>query len=450
MNNQSSHTSQLFPMPLTSMERFHWFDRNSRFNNHIFGRLVFKGSVDLQLADQATKHAYSRHPLLLCRIVEINGKQVWDWDSSLSESFRWNGDRNDDDSTGTPCLKISCHQEGEFTHVLFEVSHAIGDGLAAIMGIVDVLQTYHGLVSNGDANVKLRKLDDEALLQRDSLGLTRYSYLKHLWKQPLGLYGAAKFINRKPLELFPSSKTIAPLDPDSKPTIQGVWLDMEASQRLKEKAAELEVATNTLFFGELMKTLESFRDRYVESNSPWIRVLLPMSVRTFADRRLSACNRATIVQVDRKASDFASANFYQSLDREIKIIREWELSKLFLLSIRGMAKVPGMLQKAATTDKCRGTAVFANLAEPLRQLRVPTKPSELNSEVEQLHVGNLQLVDLDFVGPIRHRMPMNFSVQKHLGRFRISLHLDLRVVPVETGQEILSAYQQAMLNLVSI
>lgn len=446
MNDSADQLSDLFPLPLTSMERFHWFDRNPRFTNHIYGRLVFKGSVDEELANQAARYAYARHPLLFCRIVKRGGQLAWDWDPSLMDDFRLNGKRDDDDSAGVPCLKIHCHCDGEFTTFMFEVSHSICDGLAAIQGIVEVLQTYHELVTKGESAVKLRKLNNDSLMARDVLGLKQYSYLKHLWKQPLGLYGAAKFIGRKPMELFSNSDSIENWNSETQPLIQGIWLDLEASQRLKEKANSMNVSANTIFFGELMKTLDSFRDRYAESKSPWVRVLLPMSVRKFADRRMSACNRTTIVQVDRKASDFTSSNFYDSLDREIKIIREWELSKLFLLSVRGMSLVPGMLQKAASTDKCRGTAVFANLAEPLRQLRVPSRQSE---DVKELEVGNLRLVDLDFVGPIRHRMPLNVSVQKHFGRYRISMHFDPRIIPEDVRKEILSAYEKSLLSLAS-
>ena len=277
MNNPADQLAELFPLPLTSMERFHWHDRNSRFTNHIYGRLVFRGSVDQELMNQAARYAYARHPLLFCRIVKSGGKLAWEWAPGLMEDFGLNGSRDDDQSSGIPCLKIHCHCDGEFTTVMFEVAHTICDGLAAIQGIVEVLQTYHELVTKGESAVKLRKLNNDSIKARDALGLNQYSYLKHLWKQPLGLYGAAKFVGRKPMELFSSSDSIDDWNTETQPQIQGAWLDLEVSQRLKEKADSMNVSANTIFFGELMKTLDSFRDRYAESKSPWVRVLLPMS-----------------------------------------------------------------------------------------------------------------------------------------------------------------------------
>lgn len=448
MSNQNDLLAeQMFPLPLTSMEQFHWYDSNRQFNNRVYARYVVKGTVDIELMNLASRYVLHRHPLLVSRVVEIDGKLNWVWDRDLIEQFCVNESRDNQNPDEETWFQVNCIDDGENTELLFELPHVVADGLAGLQLSAEMLQAYHSFVENGPSKAKLRSIDVESLATRGALGLTKSSYLKHLWKQPLGLFGAAKFISRKSLELFDASTDNVDWDRSNQPTIKGMWLDVEASRLLKQKSSEMAVTLNTLFFGELMKTLESFRDRFTKSNSSCVRLLLPMSIRTYADRRATAANRTTIVQVDRTADEINSDGFYSYLDREIKIIRDWELGKLFLLFIRGMSLIPGMLRRSATSEKCRGTAVFTNLAEPLRMLKVPSEKLDEDNEgpVEKMTIGNLRLVDFDFVGPIRYRTPINFSIQKHYGCYRISLHYDPRVVTAEIGDEILSTYLQ-MLN----
>jgi hypothetical protein len=140
------------------------------------------------------------------------------------------------------------------------------------------------------------------------------------------------------------------------------------------------------------------------------------------------------VQVDRCIRDFRNPEaLIRGLDWEIGVIRNWQLNKLFLLAIRGMSVVPGMLQRSASSTKCRGTAIFTNLSEPFGRLGLPL-------ENDCVRVGNLLLQEFDFVGPIRRSTPVNLSVQKHLGRIRLSLHADPRLLKLDESMRFLELF----------
>jgi len=160
-----------------------------------------------------------------------------------------------------------------------------------------------------------------------------------------------------------------------------------------------------------------------------------MSIRGFSDRRTPATNRAALVQVDRRERDLSDVlSLTRGLDREIGVIHNWHLHKMFLLAVRGISLIPGMLRRSAISRKCRGTAIFTNLSEPFGRLGLPRDDSGA------VTVGNLKLVDFDFVGPIRWQTPLNLTVQKHLDRFRLSLHFDPRSISVADAEEFLFGY----------
>jgi len=56
----------------------------------------------------------------------------------------------------------------------------------------------------------------------------------------------------------------------------------------------------------------------------------------------------------------------------------------------------------------------------------------------------LQLIDFDFVGPIRPGIPVNFTLQRHQQRYRLSLHFDRRVLSEESAEEFLASIESEL------
>ncbi|MEM9412739.1 MAG: hypothetical protein AAGA30_16625 [Planctomycetota bacterium] len=435
---EKNRSSDLFPMALTDMEKFHWYDSSPEFLNQIFVRFKYRGLIDPEKAELAAQRTVARHPLLNTTIKKADGKLEWIWSPDQLPEIDWRGDSQ---NAGLPNLQsndsvpwnVTTRVAEGSTEMWFYMSHSVGDGLAGIQIISDWMKQYHHLVT-GDRPKGVHRLEDHLLSQRSRIGLLKWRYLKKLWMQPLGLFGAYKFIFRKPTELVSESRRVTSVwDEQRQPTVIGQWIDESRSEEIKHRSRQLGITTNTFFLGQLMKSLSEFCPPLESNKSGWIRILLPMNIRDFSDRRMPATNRTTIVQIDRAAKDFTDPAFFTQLQREIGIIQQWDLGKLFLIAIRLMSWIPSILKRAASSKKCRGTAVVANLAEPFGRIGLPI-------ESQKLKVGNLILEEFDFVGPIRHRMPVNFTIQKHLGRYRISLHFDPRVLDKTTARDLLTRF----------
>ncbi len=438
--------SRLFPLPLSSIERFHLLDQSDQFVNLAFGRFRFHGHIDPGIAQQAINFAIDRHPLYSTTIRKIDsGHLAWVWNPSSIQPIDWHGQLTDNpdlqpiDVYREPAWRVISKTDGNATEIWFYGHHAISDGAGGIQFAADWMKIYNNLINGNEPLAGLHRLDPEALRTRNQLDMLSRQYLRHIWKQPVGLYGASKFIFRRPSQLIVHDDVASPWDFQRQPRVLGLWLGEATTASLVDLSQEKGVMLNSLIIGHFFLHLDQWRrNSEIDNHRPWIRAILPMSIRGFSDRRITATNRASVVQVDRCARDFRDPeSLVRGLDWEIGVIRNWQLNKLFLLAIRGMSVLPGMLHRSASSTKCRGTAIFTNLSEPFGRLG-------LRLEANCVRVGNLLLHEFDFVGPIRRGTPVNLSVQKHLGRIRLSLHADPRVLDLEQSMRFLELFARRL------
>ncbi len=456
-NKTKDLTKEMFPLLMSSIEKFHWYDSPPCHPNFIFGRLEFRTHIDPVLAKEAWRIALSRQPLAGVKPEKVKRRWRWVAKSQTNESGP-TGSFNHHESESSPepwnfeddelRLTISSHLEirtgdrarptGELhgkpveriALVYFAVHHAISDGVGAILVVNEWLAIYANLDSGRSATAGLQRLDADRLRARNHLGLIRWNYLRHIFQQPVALFGATKFIFRRTVDL-----TIQKDVPDGEarlyPAIVGRWVDADAVRSLSRESGRLGVTLNSIMLGRLFVSLAKFLARDGEDHRrDWLRVILPISIRGMSDRRMPAANRTTIVQLDRRADELLSSDgFYQNLDREIRIIRGWQLDKIFLICIRLLSTVEPLFRKVAGNRKSRGSVVFTNLGEPFRKL-LKTQSQLSGDAFDQF----------DLVGPVREGTPLNYTVARHGERLRVSLHYDSRVFSANRADDLLESY----------
>ena len=194
------------------------------------------------------------------------------------------------------------------------------------------------------------------------------------------------------------------------------------------------MSLNSILLCDLFRAIHQWRiiGQQDVSEKDWLRIILPISLRGFKDRKSAIANRTSLVQIDRRELGSTSREaLASSIDREITLIRRWKLDRIFLIFVRLMSLFESNLRKAAKNRKSRGVAVFTNLGRPLRKMeRFPADESEpLN-----------RLLEFDFVGPIRYGTPLNFSVARFRKSLRITLHYDASIVQRGDARELLRTY----------
>ena len=453
----------MFPLALTSMEKFHLAADSAEYPNTIFCRLRLAGEIDETIAREAAKRILQRHLLI---IKTIGGARQWELsedtsnktlDADLERMLTWtycdDQARVNEDSFAPPLptdfedavvpqidinaehgLRAWVYVGAGHTTILTGIHHAAGDGGGGIQLLSDLFQVYDNLCGGRDWDYGLRKLDISLLKVRGRIGVLGWNYLRHLWKQPIALFGMAKFMLQKFRPFEPNQQTLTPTT--NFPGIIGLWLDETDSANVQSFADQNNVRVNSVAMAAVFSACQKWLDQHGRSQSTdWIRMVLPISYRAKSDLRLPVTNKATIVQIDRCADQMRNRKtFLHFLNREIDIVVGWQFDKIFLMVIGLLAMLPGRLKRAAENPAARGTIVFTNLGEPFRLKKV----------VKRNWSGQLQWIDFDFVGPIRAEMPVNFTFQRHQNRYRLSLHFDRRVLSETSAANFLTLIEQEL------
>ncbi|MEM7453833.1 MAG: hypothetical protein AAF456_05685 [Planctomycetota bacterium] len=457
MNSDSRNSGTPFPLRINSIEKFHLFDDADSFPNNLFCRFVFDGKADRDHAIEAIRFFEDRHPMARAVVEPFDGSIPRKWieartDQLPSSTIIWEQGRPAQppfdfspeplDLTRQCGLQIFVRQFENRTEAMVQVHHAVFDGGGGIQVINDWLTAYNNLNNGRPADAGAKKLDPGQLIRRNHLGVFSRAYLRHIYKQPIALFGAIKFLFRSFVRL--GNRNVDSRSRKLRPAeITGRWLPPESLSKLRSEAERLGVHLNSILLARLFYSVEAFRSG---GDDQWIRVILPMSIREVADRRLSAANRSAVVQIDRRQSNFSDKDaFVQYLNREVGIIRLWQFSKLFLMVIRMMSVFPGWLKRSARNPDSRGSLIFTNLGNPFsRNRNLHTREQRTGDEIVDTEVGNLVLREFDLSGPVKPGTPVNFTVQEHGPRLRITMHYDSREISESDAMRLFDVYETSL------
>ena len=155
------------------------------------------------------------------------------------------------------------------------------------------MNVYANLVGDKVSDKGLHRLDTDLLRKRNSLGILTWRYLKHLWKQPIALFGATKFVFRKTAELLPAKhQPESRKDDDNYPNILGDWISEEQVQRLSQHAQSNDVMLNSVLLSEFYGAIIDWRKQYADHQFGAVSYthLRSLALRSSFDRRRGRVN----------------------------------------------------------------------------------------------------------------------------------------------------------------
>ena len=473
----ASHVSGKFQIPLNSIERFHLFDDEPDYPNVVFGKLKFDVPLDLEVAKQAWQIALTPHPFANVKPiakssfwgeqwswsgVRVDQQDVFDWayskvePLSASEADRWSVKRHGCQSKTGCYLGIYPGAANEHSQAIFCIHHAVADGIACLKVINDWLIVYNNLRSGRDPVQGVSSTKFDLIHDRARLGLSSWRYLRHLPFQAIAIFGAAKFIFRKTQPAIPANAKKSASRPSVEdaadhvpfPAIASRWIETELAAELDSQSGKLSVTSTSYLLGCWFETLGKVREFQFKQSADkdWLRVILPMSIRGYEDRRLPAANRTAIVQIDRQPPGTDFANFVRMLHREIGIIRRFELEKMFLILIRAFGISNRLLRRMASNKNSRGAAVFTDLHRPFAtsEKRIARLAKSTHSTPADCRESCLHPVDFELAGPIRNGTPLNLSFARFNRRIKLSLHYDSRQVSNSEANSILEWFVESI------
>ncbi len=402
-----------------------------------FVRLRFSGCLDRPAFEAAVATALARHPLLTAKVGTVAGRQLhWFPVDDAEPVICW-----ETGPMGGP-LPPATHQDlqreigirfhirtdGKASELTIQFQHTCCDGIGGGIFIEDLLLAYALAFGDPSGQLELRPLDPCKLHSRGRYGLTALALLKMAPQQFKFLLGGWRLIMRSPAPLLPHQVCLTDdSPPKGYPATLHYVFDEESTIRGRRTSQRLGVTLNDLLVRDLFLALVEWRSRQnIDDDGRWLRMAIPLNLRTDGDRLLSAVNVISNAFLDRRGPDFADADrLLQSVHKEMALIKRWRLGLVFVFLAKAFRWLPGGLEKRIRADACVMSCMLSNLGTSFVHLPL----SDRNGRAV---AGNVTLEGIDFVPPTCPYSCVTVGVVTCAGRLGLTLHYDPR--PLSEGQ----------------
>jgi hypothetical protein len=437
-------------LPLTVFEQYLLWEDRPAYPWSCFARLQFSGGIDRQAFESAVRTIMPRHPLLASRIEMHGRRPCWRFQPDALPQIEWlcgpTGQAlptaRHQDLRNAIGLRLFVVESNDSSDVTLQFHHACCDGVGIQSFGNDLVIAYALAKGMRSKRLQLPELDPARLARRGAYGLTFWKLVKLLPEQVLGLPGAGRFFMRSPAPLLPhQARPDDDSHPGSFPATRTHVFTREETAALSKTAQRLNATANDLLVRDLYLALGEWRAQHgVGDDKEWLRVMVPMNLRSAQDRLLPAANAVGSIFLDRRGRDFADASqLLAGISQELQAIRKHRLGLIFIYALHLLGLFPGGLRHIARRDRCVVSSIFSNLGRPLARCPLP----------RQLVAGDLILKQIDGTAPLRPYSCATFTAVEYARRLALTLHYDPRVLSAAQADDLSVTFTRGVQATVS-
>jgi len=433
------------PLQLTHFEELMYWENHPAYPCNVFVRARFSGKLHRGDVETALLLALGRHPLLRSKI-ERRGRR-WFW--VLSEEkpeLTWTDlphGPGDDFPSSTHInlqeeigLRVCVHSGTQTSDMTLQFHHSCCDGAGFLAFLQDWLVFYARQRGAELDESRLPNYDPRRLSNRARYGLTWWKLLKLLPRQLIGLQGVKQFMARAPQPLHPHSAHPTGQSPPAQyPSGARHVFTVDETIRFRQIAQLQNVTTNDLLARNLFLAIFQWRqEQGLGIDHEWLRMMVPMDLRTAADREMPAANIVSSVFLDRRSIDsMDSEQLLASIHDEMQLIKRNQLGLTFLFSLRLFDWLPGGIRKSVKTDRCTISFIFTNVGKALARTPLPKRSGRLLA-------GDVMLEGLQALVPLRPYNCAAFCVHQYAGKLVMDLHYDSGVLASDHARRIIENF----------
>lgn len=412
--------------PFTTLEEFLFWEDRPAYPWSCFNRLRFRGQLDRAKFEQVVRAILQRHPLLRAK-ARMRGRTHLEWivdaprpivawqEGPVGGSFPAATHLDLLRETGIRFRVIS---DGRDSDLVIQFHHACCDGIGMFAFIHELLIAYAAASGATCEELRLTPLDPARVAGRGRFGLTLHTLIRMLPRQAVGLLGVRQFLMRSAIPIVPHEPCNDDDPPTEYPAIHSHTLDASQSAALLRTAAQRGVRFNDLLAARLFLALVEWRSGNPIPNDAWLRMMIPVNLRTGADHAMSAASLASLVFLDRRPRDCADPErLLHSIHDEMSLILSYRLGFTFLFCSRLLNLVPSGLRRRSRDRRCAMSCILSNTGRIFADSPLPQQEGNLMA-------GNVRLMSIDSVAPIRPFTCVSFAVTTYADQLTITLHYD--------------------------
>ena len=433
----------LFPLPLTAFERFMLADESSDYPMVFYLQVRLKGVVDRDVMKLAVDDAFSRHPLLCCRVKKTWRGGYWIWAGDQVSEFDWDCDhwmqqepwRQAIDLTSGIGLRVWGEQHSDHAIITMQFHHACCDGIGAAQFLEDVAIAYawhyaKSVDQTVDQTVdlpELRPINLQLLKTRGNSDGRRVAHVSGsiFYRTYIVMKYTIRYLCQEKLP-FLARSTMRQNDLQTGLGLTTIKLTRAETRGLREAAKKYNASINDLLVRELMLLSHHWnaqvvkpRRRFLSFRPQTMCVLVPTSLRGPLDAELPACNVVSYVFMARAVALMNRPDELLCTVRdEMQLVHQYQAGWLFVQAIEAMQRLPGMLRliMLKTQNSCMSTTVLSHMGNLLNGIS-----SRLPREGRSIQMGNLVVEDIAGIPPIRQGTSVAFSTVLVNGCLAVSI-----------------------------
>jgi hypothetical protein len=227
--------------------------------------------------------------------------------------------------------------------------------------------------------------------------------------------------------------------------IQSAILTKDTHRALRAVAAQQNVSINDLFVREMMLLIRSWNRRGgLRFGWRWIRIAMPLSMRTSLHENMSAANVVSYALITRREIDCEDPReLLQSIHAQTSDVLYNREGIVCLKLFRILRKIPGAMRAFLSFKTVLSTLVLANVGDVRRRFggRFPLSKGRWIA-------GNVLVEQIHGVAPVRPNTRASMSIGDYAGELSISLRTDEHVINAEHSQEFLCEFVCRLQDLV--
>jgi hypothetical protein len=399
-------TDHLFPLRLTPFEEYMYLDHRAG-NSMVFSiRFDVEGQIDHAAIEQAVAQIAADNPLARATIRRRWwGRYEWTLERGVLPRVEWH--QAADYQYQLPALDLAVEAgvrvivvEGtESSRVSIFMHHTVGDGIACIRVIEQLLSSYALATGADPSTIRLLTTDPTRLADRERKRWATYrGWDRVKWRA----YEFWKFFSQLPTKLRPRAKAPLPACEQAPDYIDRL-ITFEETRALRLAAQAEDVNLNELLLCEFFATLAEWNERVGGAHEfrlrdPWYRVSMPTSLRELDDEQTSVTNIVSMTFLNRRHSLITgnAAAFRQSIQAESQEIRIRRRGEVLFDSLAMLRTIPGLLGRTVRLPICLSSGVFTNLGSPMRRLK-----TRYRWDQRGMLFGNLRMIAIGGIPPLR-------------------------------------------------
>ena len=441
--------------PLTAFEKYMILDDHPGYPMVVLMEWAFLGKINREKLSTAYNRVIQNEPLFLTKLEKIKKKYYWvEQDSPSIELLFETGQGSVQAEEGTyfvPSIspfeangKIIVREYQDGVLFLVYAHHSVGDGIGVNEFFSTWLKEYDLLLHDKETPSKENAYPDVSLFShREEPHFTppeKVSFWKSLRDTVSGI---AEWFCRRPFPLI-EYKSL-----DSPPALQSpmYWRHISEDFFLKYKssAKSCGVSVNSMMMRDMYITLTKwFEQRYPDGKSlysdrRWLRMLVPMNLRTDFHQKMSCANILGYIFMNRKPNQCnRSAEFLSKIQSDMTFYRTWNVGAAFVDGIHIVDSIPGLLERITTDRYCHSTVVLSSVGNLCK-----SSAQEEFRKNDDIHIeGEFPLTLIRMLGapPTRPHTPLSFGVVQHKNDMFISCRYDSNVMDENVMKEFFDLY----------